>query len=56
MKVGTIIQIHGTTGIVLEHHDKCALCVFSDGKKEWIYLPNYIYSESLKIITDKKCP
>ena len=55
MKAGTVIQIHGTTGIVLALDGACALCKFSDGRTEWVFIPNHINS-TLKIITDKKCP
>jgi|TARA_B100000282_G_scaffold275384_1_gene232703 hypothetical protein len=55
MEAGTIIQIHGETGIVLQKDGNQLLAQWQDGRKEWVFIPNHINS-TLKIITDKKCP
>ncbi len=55
MKTGTIIQIHGETGIVLKVDGSQWLTLWQDGRKEWVFIKNHRES-TLKIITDKKCP
>ena len=42
MKIGTVITIFNHMAIVLDLHMDCALCLWEDGRQEWVFLPNHI--------------
>ena len=49
MKIGTIIKVHGSIGIVLQCDKETALCYWEGGAMDWIFLPNYS-AQSLEVI------
>ena len=49
MKIGTVITIFSHMGIILDLNGDCALCLWTDGTKEWVFLPNHI-GQTLEVI------
>ena len=49
MTIGTVITIFSHMAIVLDLNGDCALCLWADGRQEWVFLPNHI-GQTLEVI------